>query len=124
MLCGLSLELLFKALIIEDNHKPPTVHKLRDLSSKAHLTMSTEDLELLDLLTAHIYWAGKYPIPLGGEPEWDRHVEQMNSALTSRVPNISIPLFQRNERLSWDDYTRVWKIGHTRYWDLYRRRNP
>jgi hypothetical protein len=123
MLCGLSLELLYKALIVEDEKKPPAIHDLRKLSTRAHLKLTADDLRLIDLLTDHILWAGKYPVPKGGEPEWDRHVEQMNAALTSPVPNFSIPVVRRNERLSWGDYTRIWKLSSVRYWELYNQRN-
>jgi hypothetical protein len=123
MMCGLSLELLYKALIVEDGKKPPAIHDLRELSSRAHLELKIEDLELIDLLTDHILWAGKYPVPKGGKQEWDQHVEQMNAALTSPVPDLSIPIFRRNERLSWGDYTRIWNISNERYWELHRQRN-
>lgn len=123
MLCGLSLELLYKALIVEDGKKPPAIHDLRELSTRAHINFTVEDLRLIDLLTDHILWAGKYPVPKGGEPEWDRHVEQMNSALTSPVCGISIPVVRRNECLSWDDYTRIWNISSVRYWERYHQRN-
>jgi hypothetical protein len=125
MLCGLALELLYKALILEVSKKnPPTHHKLKKLSSLAQLTLDADDLELIDLLTDHVVWAGKYPVPKGGETEWDQHVARMNTALTEPVPNMSIRLIRRNERLDWRDYTRIWNIGSSRYWELYHQRNP
>ena len=123
MLCGLSLELLYKALIVEKGQKPPAIHNLRELASRAQLAIPDEDIQLIDLLTDHISWAGKYPIPKGGETEWDRHVEQMHAALTSPVPAMSIAMFRRNARLDWDDYTRIWNIGSKRYWEVYHQRN-
>jgi hypothetical protein len=77
---------------------------------------------LIDLLTDHIKWAGKYPVPTGDKPEWDQHVERMDAALTEPRPGMSIPLVRRNERLDWDDYSRLWQIGNSRYWELYHQR--
>lgn len=122
MLGGLSFELLYKALIVEVGKKPPSIHDLRKLSSLAHLAMTADDLELLDILTDHILWAGKYPVPKAGETEWDRLVERMNSALTSPVPDVSIRILRRNERLSWDDFMRIWNNCNRCYWDLYHQR--
>jgi hypothetical protein len=122
MLCGLSLELLYKALILEIDKQPPPVHDLRKLSALAQITMSADDFELIDLLTDHIKWAGKYPVPRGDKTEWDQHVERMDAALTDPVPGMSIPMVRRNERLDWGDYSRIWHIGDSRYWELYHQR--
>lgn len=124
MLCGLSLELLYKALILEIGKKPRKTHDLRELSLLAQLTMSADDLELIDLLTDHVKWAGKYPVPIGGETEWDQHVERMNAALTDPVPNVSIAIVRRNKRLDWNDYSRIWNIGNSRYWERHHQRYP
>jgi HEPN domain-containing protein len=123
MLCGLSLELLYKALIIEISNQPPAVHDLRRLSVLAQITMSADDLDLIDILTAHIKWAGKYPVPRGDKAEWDEHVERMDAALTDPVPDMCIRIVRRNERLYWDDYSRIWNVGATRYWELYHQRS-
>jgi hypothetical protein len=124
MLCGLSLELMFKASILEIGKTPPTIHNLRKLSSLAQLTMSADDLELIDLLSNHISWAGKYPIPKGGKKEWKEHTNRMHAALFDRVPNTSIAIMRQNERLNWGDYSRIWEIGSTRYWALYHQHKP
>jgi hypothetical protein len=47
---------------------------------------------------------------------------QMHAALTSSVPDMGIAVFRRNDRLDWDDYTRVWNIGSKRYWEHYHQR--
>jgi hypothetical protein len=119
MLCGLSLELLYKALIVELGKKPPETHNLRQLSSLANVTLSTEDLELIDILTDHIQWAGKYPVPKGDRTKWNQHVERMSSALTTRIPGSSINIRRTNHRLNWNDFARIWNIGDSLYRRLY-----
>ena len=123
MLCGLSLELLYKALIIEIGNRPPEIHDLRRLSAVAQITMSVDDFELLDILTAHITWAGKYPVPRGDRQKWDKHVERMYAALTDPVPGMIIGVVRRNDRLYWEDYSRIWDVAATRYWELHHKRS-
>jgi hypothetical protein len=122
MLCGLSLELLFKALIVEIGGQPPVTHDLRKLSLEAQITINADDLELIDLLTDHIKWAGKYPVPKGERAEWDKHAGRMFAALTEPVPDLSIAAFRRNDRLDWKDYSRIWNDCSSRYWELYHQR--
>jgi len=124
MLCGLSLELLYKALIVEVGEKPPEIHDLRKLSAPAKVSMQTGDLDLLDILTDHIQWAGKYPIPIGGRKKWEQHGERMIAALYDPVPGMSIRILRSNKRLNWTDFGRIWSIGHSRYWELYNQRYP
>jgi hypothetical protein len=120
MLCGLSLELLYKALIIEIGKDPPATHDLRKLSEHAQIAMSADDLALIDILTDHIKWAGKYPVPKGGRGEWDKLSDRMHAALTEPVPNLSIGAFRYNQRLDWVDYSRIWSIGNSRYFELHK----
>ena len=125
MLCGLSLELLYKALIIENKQEPEETHNLQELSRSAKIKMSTDDFELLGFLTEHINWAGKYPVPKEGKNKkgkatYDKHTKRMLDALTSLVPGMSIPARQRNERLDCGDYLRLWTQGRLPYWELYQ----
>jgi len=123
LLCGLSLELLYKALVIELGIEPPALHNLRKLAQLGSLTLDDADLELMDLLSIHVVWAGKYPVPRRGEVEYDEAVRLTNKALMDRVPGMSIPIMRRNERLKWPDYPRIWRIGEIECWKRYHLRN-
>lgn len=59
----------------------------------------------------------------GDETEWNRHVEQMNSEPYFSGSQREHSKRRRNERLSWDNYTRIWNISDVRYWELYHQRN-
>lgn len=118
MLCGLSLELIFKAILIEIGEKPPKTHNLRQLASQASVVMDNGDLELIEILADHVLWAGKYPIPTGGRTEWDQHVERMVSTLMSPIPGFSIKIIRPNHRLDWGGFERIWNIIYLHYREL------
>ena len=115
MLCGLSLELLYKAIILETGGEPPATHNLHKLASSAKIVMDADDLELLDVLTDHIVWAGKYPVPKGDRMNWDRHVGLMQDALTDRRLGSSLNIRHPNKRLDWSGYRKLWINGFSRY---------
>jgi hypothetical protein len=123
MLCGLSLELLYKALIVERGGAVETVHKLRKLSLAAGLTMSEGDLALLDILTHYVVWAGKYPIPRSGEEEYKQLGEQIEASLYEPIPDLSIKIYRSNNRLDWADYSRIWEIGSSSYREMEQKRD-
>jgi hypothetical protein len=74
-LYGLALENLFKAIIIHQR-KPATAsdvfalfgkgslaHNLNHHAKTAAFARSKDELDLLNRLSAHVEWAGRYPIP-------------------------------------------------------------
>jgi hypothetical protein len=65
MLCGLSIEVLLKGLILAQTRKgPPMGHDLLKLAGHAKWKVAKPDKALLRLLTLSIVWDGKYPAPL------------------------------------------------------------
>jgi hypothetical protein len=112
-LCGLSLELIFKAIFISIGEEVKESHDLNELSEKLNLGFSLEDKELLGIYTQTIYWFGKYPIPTKKKiPQIDRLFANINSNLfngnrygfTSDGKKIEI----RNEKMDWETYNRIW----------------
>ena len=79
MLAGFALENALKALIVQNQHeefakefdtkhklpKVLTTHDLTTLAQRARLCLAEDGTrELLDRLTRHSVWAGRYPVPL------------------------------------------------------------
>lgn len=83
MLAGMSIEVMLKALIV-DNPKsrdlvlglraPETPacralkgafysHRLRELATHAGVEMSPDQMDILASLTSHVYWRGRYVVP-------------------------------------------------------------
>ena len=63
MLCGMSLELLYKAVIVAQKEPVPATHNLLRLSEKVGDHVTRKQAGILELLTACIVWEGRYPVP-------------------------------------------------------------
>lgn len=63
MLCGMSLELLLKAIVIARNEAPKATHDLVALSREADMAYSEVELATLKILSESIIWEGRYLVP-------------------------------------------------------------
>lgn len=75
MLCGLSLELIFKAILVQNEHfRYKKNHDLKKLAlsinkiSWINLNYTKQEEKILGYLSGCIYWQGKYPTSL--KPEY------------------------------------------------------
>lgn len=106
MLCGLSLELLYKAIIVSKGASAPKGHNLFQLAQRAGIVVSKEDRGLLEI-PEYIVWSGRYPVPqeVGF---WNKLVELSHKYLYRRVPFGKLQLQTGNDALSWDGFDRLW----------------
>ncbi len=88
MLCGMSLELIYKAISVAKGDQVKTHHKLIDLAQAAGIKIDNQAKAYLKELTEFIIWAGKYPVPKDNQKE----------------------SFFRNsaQYLSWDSFNGLW----------------
>ena len=117
MLCGMSIELIFKALIIERKQAVnESHHDLLHHASMAGLTYSERERELLKILTHSIAWAGRYPTPT---PKKKDHIEVysklIDENLFDRVPLGSISILQPNKALNWNSFNSMWSTAMGAY---------
>ena len=64
MLCGMALELAYKAIAVVQGKNVLHVHNLVELAEHAGVPLlKARDIRLLHLLTECIVWDGRYPIP-------------------------------------------------------------
>lgn len=65
MLCGLSLELIMKAVLIQraTPQKDVETHVLHRLHRMLDLDLDEERKQILDFYEASVMWAGRYPTP-------------------------------------------------------------
>jgi hypothetical protein len=116
MLCGLSLELLYKALIVSQSKalpKPPT-HALKQLATTAGVPVSKKDAKLLDVLTEVVSWAGRYPLP-NRRHHVARFTALRSDALYDRKPLGKRYVLTPNGALSWNGFDRLWRQGAELY---------
>lgn len=89
MLCGMSLELLYKAISVAKGNQVETHHKLIDLADSAGVEVDKQAKALLTELTEYVIWEGKYPVPKDNQKE--------------SFFRKSIPI------LNWDTFNMLWK---------------
>lgn len=64
MLCGMALELIYKAITVAKGKEPNTrSHKLTSLALDAGVSYLKDVEGLLDILSESISWDGRYPVP-------------------------------------------------------------
>lgn len=63
MLCGMSLELAYKASLIAMGEKVKATHDLTWLAEQVFPSVSRKERGILELLTHCIVWDGRYPAP-------------------------------------------------------------
>lgn len=107
MLCGMSLELLFKAIVVERGLVVnDSSHELVAHASSAGVKYSSKEKKLLLILTHSIVWQGRYPTPKKEGP-WDEFSKLVGESLYSEVhPNG--PIKRRNGALDWNGYEILW----------------
>lgn len=110
LLYGLSLELLFKCLIVAQGQKPPAIHDLMRLSENAGVTYEEAEQKLLHLLTETIRWEGKYPVPLS-EDEWNSMCELEGIVLYNAVPlgDGGLCVAAPNDNWGWQPYDNLFE---------------
>ncbi|MGF6481656.1 hypothetical protein [Paraburkholderia sp. JPY419] len=112
MLCGLALEVIMKAVLIQRGHAIPKTHRLTRLSDLLGLTGSDEEHALLRFYEQAISWAGRYPVPLNCSDDLLRGYSSLvRDALTMPVRAIgaSGPEIRRgNGATRWERFSPMW----------------
>ena len=114
MLCGMALELVFKAIIVAQNQEPPSIHNLIELARKADVEYSDDEEGLMQILSESVIWEGKYPVPKKQE-----HLEQFNELclehLYDKASLGSLEVLKSNDSLSWESVNNLWKRASNLY---------
>lgn len=106
MLCGMSLEAILKAILIEKNQMPPKTHDLKRLADLAGVSYDAHEKDLLEILSSAVIWDGRYPVPLA-QDAWDRLMNLHNEKLCDRKKlseNSKFVVLSRNNELNWDRF--------------------
>ncbi len=119
MLCGLSFELLLKAIAASKQQKIPPHHRLRELAIDVAADLSTSELGVLDVLTDSVRWIGRYPRPKFRK-EWDAAAERRFKYLYDDVPLGHLTAKRYNGALGWDRLSETWAKLSSHYWLLQR----
>ncbi|MCH4196499.1 MAG: HEPN domain-containing protein [Serratia liquefaciens] len=110
MLCGLALELILKAVIVQQSGKVPEVHDLNHLVSLAGISVNTRRKELLKFYTAAIVWTGRYPVPARcDDDKLKKYWELASNVLTEPAKGFgALKARRRNGASDWDDFQAIY----------------
>jgi hypothetical protein len=108
MLYGLSLELLFKCLIVAAGTKPAPTHDLGKLSQAAGVKYSVKELKLLAFLQQSVVWDGKYPVPKN-EEVWEKMCELEGDLLFDPEPMGGSFVSKPNKNWGWKPYDELFE---------------
>ncbi len=115
MLCGMSLELLLKAVIVDRGIEPKATHDLVELSQAVSINLTQTQIGLFRILSEAIIWEGRYPVP-----KQERYLQNLyelhREHLWDPVPEImGIKLLRPNNKLSWESFNDLWDLVFSAY---------
>jgi hypothetical protein len=121
MLCGMSLELIFKAITVERGFSVnERVHDLLDHLKTTGLSYNEKERELLKLFSHAVTWEGRYPAPKR-EDAMEEYQELVQTNLFQRVPTSpgsDLTALRWNDAMNWQSYSALWSKAHERYFGL------
>lgn len=110
MLCGLSIEVISKAVLAQRQQRIPEIHDLVRLVPLTGVNPSAEETAMLKFYTASIVWAGRYPVPKNCIDErLEQFYEEAGDVLRKPGPKMgSIQLFVRSGSTDWEQFHSLW----------------
>jgi hypothetical protein len=122
MLCGLSLELLFKAIVVAKRGKPMKHHNLRALATNASVELTEKQKGQLDFLSEYVTWAGRYPV--SKERDAFNKLPKLrfeHLLLYEKLPGSSFVKMRAGSQLDWHQFHTLWRHIETIYWQHHQR---
>lgn len=115
MLCGMSLELIFKAIIVAKGDKVEHTHDLVDLALKSNIKYDKRKQGILKIFSESIIWDGRYPVPLAKGKDRDKakaeakaKMDELNNLYrTCASPQYNNAL-NFGSFLDWDSFNEIW----------------
>ncbi|MCK1562442.1 hypothetical protein IVB08_00255 [Bradyrhizobium sp. 173] len=107
-IAALSLEQILKAILARKGVSIPTGpkgHELLLLAELAMVPLSDNQKKTLDLFTATLIWAGRYPAP-NSASKWDEYQDFTFEQHVIRTPNAAMA--NRDTFPDWPNYSKIW----------------
>lgn len=118
MLCGLSLELAFKAIIVTYGKEMPSSHDLNKLAHLAELEYNEDEQGLMSVLSDFIVWSGKYPTPKQPSAMQSHHnlIDKHFFKVTQRFGDLEFK--QQYRTFDWDLFSSLWTKASDTFFTL------
>lgn len=112
MMCGLALEVIMKAVLVQRGLPFPKTHSLVRLVQAIGLAKTKDELEVLKFYEQSVLWAGRYPVPLNcTDDKLKEYWSLAGDVLTSPVKlseNSSLQMRTRNGSTKWENFSPIW----------------
>jgi len=111
MLCGMSLELAYKAIAVSKSKSVLTTHDLEMLAEHAEIPfLKRKDRLLLGLLSQCIIWDGRYPVPKHHNAmEYFAFLTYESLYRKERIGNLTVLKPLSPDPLDWDQFQAFWQ---------------
>jgi len=107
MIFGMAFELMLKAIIVSTDDEPPHIHDLVKLSHFAEIELSLEEEKVFAILSQHILWDGRYPVPKNQGQLQIHYANCLN--LLDKTEDLDVPQSSAlNNPLDWDYLNAIW----------------
>jgi hypothetical protein len=116
MLCGMSLELLYKAIAVSQKHDVKKTHDLVKLAKIAGVKVDDTSKGILEILTECIYWNGRYPVPDKDEQAMQKLNTLSREHLLTNVQNGTTKFYKPNDALNWEHFNEIWLQASRVFW--------
>jgi hypothetical protein len=120
MLCGMSLELVFKAIAVQLGQTVnESTHDLLEHIKATGLAYTKEQKALLKIFSHAATWEGRYPAPKR-EAAMDEFKKLVNANLFDRAPiseGSKLSVMRPNGALGWDGFSELWGKACARYFE-------
>ncbi|MCF7732831.1 MAG: hypothetical protein K9N23_14170 [Akkermansiaceae bacterium] len=121
MLCGMALELIFKAITVEMGEKVnESTHNLLEHVKPTKIAYCAQETELLRIFSHFITWAGRYPTPKQ-EKTMDDFNKLVKSNLFESVPfgsHGARTVLQPNGIMNWSSFSHLWGMACSKYFQV------
>lgn len=123
MLCGLSLELLYKAISVAKGKTVANNHELIVLAELAGIKTDEQSQNVLSLLTESIYWDGKYPVPLDKKKDSFLAFNNLyNDVMYKKGQFHGFECSESSDALRWISFNNLWLDASEEFWANYNAR--
>jgi hypothetical protein len=106
MLAGMALEVLLKGIARGLDRPAKPIHNLNDLASHVGIGVTQDERVILDAMSEHIYWAGRYPAPRKAE-DWQRVWRLRGEQIRSSGKLSEMEIAER--AITIGSFRRLWK---------------
>ncbi|MBJ2280139.1 HEPN domain-containing protein [Pseudomonas sp. MF6767] len=108
MLCGLSLEVLMKAVLVSRGDAAPEIHDLNELASLVGTKRNINEKRILRFYQESVVWAGRYPIP-----------RKANDQMLRQYWNLANKVLTKPKDKGKETFLTFYVASGATYWEKY-----